>query len=102
MTDCPEQLTFDFHRRQAVVADFHGGLIRSDAGLMPLRQLDERLGWTAAVADLLGDSRQAAKVNHDLLALVRQRLFGLLASSFPLPEVLPWRIGPFSDCTRRR
>ena len=32
MTDCPEQLTFDFHPRQAVVADFHGGHIISDAG----------------------------------------------------------------------
>jgi len=39
MTDCPEQLTFDFHWRQAVVADFDGGLISSDAGLLPLRSL---------------------------------------------------------------
>ena len=79
MTDCPEQLTFDFHPRQDVVADFHGGLISSDAGLLPIRQLDERLGWTAAVADVLDDTRQAGKVGHDLLAIVRQRLFGLVA-----------------------
>jgi hypothetical protein len=31
------------------------------------------------VADILDDNRQAAKVGHDLLALVRQRLFGLIA-----------------------
>ena len=79
MTDCHEQLTFDFHHRKTVVADFDGGLISSDAGLLPLRQLDQRLGWTAAVAGILDDSRQAAKVGHDLTAIVRQRLFGLLA-----------------------
>jgi hypothetical protein len=79
MTDCPTQLTFDFLPRQAVVADFDGGLITSDAGLLPLRQLDERLGWTAAVADALHDPRQAGKVGHDLLGLVRQRILALLA-----------------------
>jgi len=79
MTDCREQLTFDFHRRQAVVADFHGGLITSDAGLLPLRQLDQRLRWTATVADVLDDVRQRGKVAHDLPALVRQRLFALIA-----------------------
>jgi hypothetical protein len=79
MTDCPAQLTFDFHPRKAIVADFSGGLISSDAGLLPLRQLDQRLGWSAAVAGILDDARQAGKVGHDLKAIVRQRLFGLLA-----------------------
>jgi len=59
MTDCRTQLTFDFHPRKDVVADFDGGLISTDSGLLPIRQLDERLGWSAAVADILDDSRQA-------------------------------------------
>jgi hypothetical protein len=79
MTDCPAQLTFDFHPRKAVVADFDGGLISSDAGLLSLRQLDQRLGWSVAVADVLDDTRQAGKVDHGLLPILRQRLFGLLA-----------------------
>ena len=79
MTVCREQLTFDFHPRQAVVADFCGGLIASDAGLLPVRQLDERLGWSAAVADVVNDSRQAGKVDHTLAAILRQRLFALIA-----------------------
>ena len=54
MTDCRQQLTFDFHPRKAVVADFGGGLISSDAGLLPIRQLDQRLGWTEVVAGLRG------------------------------------------------
>jgi len=79
MTVCPTQLTFNFHPRKDIVADFNGGLISSDAGLLPIRQLDQRLGYTAAVADILSDTRQSAKVGHDLLPMVRQRLFGLIA-----------------------
>jgi hypothetical protein len=46
---------------------------------MPIRQLDQRLGWTAAVADVLDDTRQVSKVGHGQLPIVRQRLFGLIA-----------------------
>jgi len=110
MTDCPEQLTFDFHWRQAVVADFDGGLISSDAGLLPLRQLDERLGWTAAVADLLGDSRQAGKVNHALTAVPRLYRFcednGLeyligFAASEPLKQRTKWALDWLNERFRR-
>ncbi len=79
MTDCPEQLTFSFHPRKQVVADFSGGAISSDAGLLPLRELDQRLGWTARIAQVLDDRRQSGKVEHDLLTLLRQRLFALVA-----------------------
>jgi len=79
MTHCREQLAFSFHHSTKVVADFKGGLISSDAGLLPLRELDDRLGWTAAIAACLSDPRDPAKVEHDLLTLLRQRLFGLTA-----------------------
>jgi hypothetical protein len=79
MTHCREQLGFSFHHSTAVVADFKGGLISSDAGLLPLRELDDRLGWTAAMAACLSDPRDPAKTTHDLLTLVRQRLFGISA-----------------------
>jgi len=79
MTDCRTQLTFDFHPRKHLVADFDGGLISSDAGLLPIRELDQRLGWTAAVARYLDDARQTGKVEHGLLDVIRQRIFGLVA-----------------------
>ena len=79
MTDCPQQLTFSFHPRKHVVADFSGGAITSDAGLLPLRELDHRLGWTACIAAVLRETRQAGKVRHEVLTLLRQRLFGLIA-----------------------
>lgn len=79
MTDCPDQLTFSFHSSKDIVADFQGGEISSDAGLLPLVELDRRLGWTAQIAALLHDDREAAKTEHDLPQLLRQRLFGLVA-----------------------
>lgn len=79
MTDCPEQLTFSFHPSKDIVVDFEGGQISSDAGLLPVIELDRRLGWSAQLAALLHDDRQAAKTEHELPQLLRQRFFGLIA-----------------------
>lgn len=79
MTDCRTQLTFSFHSRKSVVADFSGGQITSDAGLLPIRELDHRLGWTARAASILVDPRQAAKTEHAFVEMFRQRFFGLIA-----------------------
>jgi len=79
MTDCPEQITFSFHPSKDVLVDFQGGQISSDAGLLPLIELDRRLGWTAQVSSLLHDDRQAGKTEHSLPQLLRQRFFGLIA-----------------------
>jgi hypothetical protein len=79
MTQCPEQLAFSFHHSTQVVADFKGGLITSDAGLLALRELDDRLGWTERLAALLQDHRQTAKIEFDTRTLLRQRLFAMLA-----------------------
>jgi hypothetical protein len=79
MTDCREQLTFSFHSRKPVVADFSGGQITSDAGLLVLRELDDRLGWTARAAGILADPRQGAKTQHPVVQMFRQRFFGLIA-----------------------
>jgi hypothetical protein len=43
MTVCAEQLTFSFYHDKQLVADFKGGQISSDAGLLLLRELEERL-----------------------------------------------------------
>jgi hypothetical protein len=52
-----------------------GGALTSDAGVLLLRQLDERLGLTRRLAGCLVDRREQGKVRHDVLALLRQRIY---------------------------
>ena len=73
------QLSFSFYRHQAIRADFSGGQITSDAGLLPLRAFDQRHHLTSDLAQLLSDPRQDDRVQHDSLALLRQRLYQIVA-----------------------
>ena len=80
MTSCYiPQLSFSFYRHRAVRADFSGGQITSDAGLLPLRAFDERHHLTRDWAALLDDPRQEERVQHEVLALLRQRIYQIVA-----------------------
>ena len=73
------QLSFSFYRHQPIRADFSGGQITSDAGLLPLRAFDQRHHLTRDWAAPLGDPRQPGRVHHDSLALLRQRIYQIVA-----------------------
>jgi DDE family transposase len=73
------QLSFSFYRHQLIQADFFGGQITSDAGLLPLRDFDQRHHLSRDWAALLRDPRQEDRVRHDSLALLRQRLYQIVA-----------------------
>jgi DDE family transposase len=75
-TDCIPQLSFKFDKR--VVAKFDAEHASSDGGAVLLKAIDQQLGLTATVAGCLRDRRQRGKVQHDVLELVRQRIFGLV------------------------
>ena len=79
MTDCIPQLVFSFYRHQPIRADFCGGRITSDAGLLPLRAFDQRHHLTRELAARLCDPRQDDRVRHDALALLRQRIYQIIA-----------------------
>ena len=46
---------------------------------MPLRAFDERHHLTRDWADLLSDPRQDGRIRHDSLALLRQRIYQIVA-----------------------
>ncbi len=71
------QLTRVKGRRVRV--DFKGGEVTSDAGLLLIREVDRRLGLTEQAARQLVDKRQKGKVRHEMLAMIRQRVYGLVA-----------------------
>jgi hypothetical protein len=55
------------------------GQLSSDAGLLPIRQFDQRLGLTRAFADALDDPRDPDLTAHTFLEMVRSRVYGILA-----------------------
>src|SRR5512133_3870019 len=73
MTDCNrDPLAFSSLGPKAVVADFQGGQLTSDAGALVLRELGQRLGLFDALDRALPDPRFAPLVVHPqrtLLAL---------------------------------
>src|SRR6201987_3645646 len=73
------QLNFSFYRHQPIVADFSGGQITSDAGLLPLRAFDQRHGLRQELPQHLRDPRQSGRVRHCSLSLLRQRLYQIVA-----------------------
>ena len=72
-----DQMNFGRVGRRIIEADFSGGAISSDGGLMLLRQLDDKLGLSAAVGAVLHDERDPERVTHAMRDLVAQRLYGL-------------------------
>src|SRR5215470_5523213 len=80
MTSCYiPQLSFSFYRHRTIRADFSGGQITSDAGLLPLRAFDQRYGLTHGLAERVCDPREEERVRHSVLSLFRQRLYQIIA-----------------------
>jgi Transposase DDE domain group 1 len=77
-TDCIAQVTFEFQGlRPPVIARFDQAHASSDGGALLLKALDDRLGLTQRLTASLTDRRQAGKVQHELIELVRQRVYGI-------------------------
>jgi hypothetical protein len=72
------QHTLDFFGTPIVVEP-SAGLLTSDAGLLPFRQLDEQLGLTRDFAAVLNDPRDPDLIEHTTLQMVRSRVYGILA-----------------------
>ena len=75
----PEKLTFSPLSRRQIEADFSGGHITSDAGLLLLREVDNQHQLTQRLATVLDDARNPVLVRHKLQTMVRQRIFGVAA-----------------------
>ena len=75
MTHCSTQFSFSGILATTVLVDFNGGNLTSDAGVLFVRQVDERLGLTSRLAACLSDWRDAAKVHHFRIEQLRQRVY---------------------------
>lgn len=71
-------LRVDFDRRLRL--EFHGSRITSDAGLLAYRDLDDALGLTDLAGSALSECRRGRNTRHLLAWLLRQSVFGRIAS----------------------
>jgi hypothetical protein len=70
---------FDFFEPLPIQIEVSDAPLTSDAGLLPLRQFDERIGLTKHFAAVLDDPRDPELIEHTFLEMVRSRVFGILA-----------------------
>jgi hypothetical protein len=74
------------------------GQLSSDAGLLPIRQFDHRIGLTRAFAGALDDPRDPDLTEHSFLEMVRARVYGILSvTSGCVGSVTRW--GEGHPCT---
>ena len=72
------QKSFDFFGKLVVVRPSEAELT-GDAGLLPIREFDQRIGLTEQFAAALTDLRYQPSVEHTLREMVCMRVFGILA-----------------------
>lgn len=103
-TDCNDQplLFQDLHCRK-VVADFSGGTLSSDGGVLLLRQVDTNLGVTMALADCFADYRNQIFVDHSVRELLAQRIYGLALGYEDINDHERLRLDPLlaAACNKR-
>jgi hypothetical protein len=95
VTDCNcEPLRFASLGRKAVVADFRGGRLTTDAGALLLRQLEQRLGLLDALDRAIPDPRLPELIVPEQRALLAQRITALACGYEDLNDHLTLRDDP--------
>jgi len=74
------QLSFEFKTisGKKVTADFTGGDVTSDGGVLIVRELVNRMGIVDRLADVVSDVRHQSYVRHDAKTLLAQRILQIV------------------------
>jgi Transposase DDE domain group 1 len=78
MTECNQSgFGFEAFGKREIVARFDGGTISSDGGAFLLRETDKRLNLLPRLAACFLDGRNQNQVEHSVLEMLSQRIYGL-------------------------
>jgi len=89
-----QPLLFDSLASRQVVADFTGGHLSSDGGVLLLRQIDLGLGVSRGLAQCFFDTRDGRFVDHQLSELLAQLLHGIALGYEDLNDHALLRLDP--------
>jgi len=80
VTNCTQRShQFSSLNRKKMIANFKGGSIGSDGGLLLLREMDKQIGLTKKISKVFNDSRHQSYVEHSILHLLKQRTYAIAA-----------------------
>lgn len=78
MTQCTQRgFEFEGHFSRQVVAEFSGDRLTTEGGALLLREVDRKIGLLQRVADCFSDTRQPERIEHRLVEMLAQRIYGL-------------------------
>ena len=71
-------INFGKQNGKEIIANFDGGIITSDAGIIWIAELDKRLGITKKFAQCFRDYRHPSYIEHSVHQLLAQRIYGII------------------------
>lgn len=72
------EFNFGSLKGRKVIANFEGGRITSDAGIVLMAELDKKLKITSHFAECFQDYRDSSYVNYSVHQLLTQRVYGIV------------------------
>ena len=72
-------ISFSSLNRKKVEANFTGGNVSTDGGILLLRELDKKLQRTKQLSQVINDERHPAYVEHSIEHMLKQRVYAIAA-----------------------
>ncbi len=88
--------------RKGLSVAFDGGDLSSDAGLIPLSLADQKLGLTELLSQAIEDLRDPDKLDHDVLTLLRERIYLISLGYTDANDAQQMRHDPLLKATVRK
>lgn len=77
MSEFTQSVLFPAIAGKEVVANFDGGDITSNSGMLLLADAERRSGVVNAISEVIDDRRQSGKIEHSVSTLVGERVFSI-------------------------
>ena len=102
-TDCnPRSIAFTPLGRRQLLAEFDGGKITSDAGVLLLREVAGKSRLFERMSAAVPDSREPAMIEHDQKIMLAQRVLGIACGWEDLNDHHGLRVDPLMQVATER